>query len=172
MPNNKKTEKNEETITIPKKEYEELKAKAAEKESVYDKYLRIQADFENARRRLEKDKVDFVKYANEQMAFEFLPILDNLEISEKHIAEAKDFHAVREGVDMVHKQIQKFLKDIGLEKVKAVGEKFDPHLHEAVETVEAKDKDDDLIVEELKPGYKFNDKLLRPAVVKIVKNGG
>jgi molecular chaperone GrpE len=90
-------------------------------------------------------------------------------MSEKHIKEAKDFKAVQEGVDMIHLQIQKFLKDIGVERIKTLGEKFDPHVHEAVETVDDKDKEEGVITEELKPGYKFNGKLLRPASVKIVK---
>ncbi|MCX5668481.1 MAG: nucleotide exchange factor GrpE, partial [Candidatus Omnitrophica bacterium] len=81
----------------------------------------------------------------------------------------KDFKAVQEGVDMIHILIQKFLKDIGAEKIKTVGEKFDPHFHEAVETVDLKDKEEGTIVEELKPGYTFNGKLLRPASVRIVK---
>ena len=151
-------------------EYEALKANHDERDSYYDKYVRAHAEFENAKRRMEKDKVDFLKYANESFVVELLPIIDSLEMSEKHIKEAKDFKAVQEGVDMIHLQIQKFLKDIGVEKIKAVGEKFDPNLQEAVETIDAKDKEDGIITEELKPGYKFNGRLLRPASVKIVKH--
>ena len=160
---------NNEQVSIPSHEYEALKAKCAEAEAYQDKYLRAHAEFENAKKRLEKEKIDFVKYANEGFLYEFLPIVDNLEIAEKHIKEAKDFKAVREGVDMIQVQIQEFLKNAGIERMKTVGEKFDPHLHEAVETEESKDKEDGLIVAELKPGYKFNGKLLRPASVKIVK---
>lgn len=165
--NNKKQA--EETVTIPKQEYEALKAKHDERDAYYDKYVRAHAEFENAKKRMEKDKVDFAKFANECFIMDFLPIIDSLEMSEKHIKEAKDFKAVQEGVDMIHVQIQKFLKDIGVEKVKSVGEKFDPHLHEAMETIDSKDKEEGLIVEELKPGYLFNGKLIRPASVKIVK---
>ena len=161
-----------ETITILKTEYEALKAKVDEKDSFQDKYLRAHAEFENARKRMEKDKADFLKYANEGFVLDFLPIIDSLEMSEKHIKEAKDFKAVQEGVDMIHVLIQKFLKDIGVEKIKTIGEKFDPHFHEAVETVDLKDEEEGTIVEELKPGYTFNGKLLRPASVKIVKHGG
>lgn len=162
----------EETITILKSEYEALKAKFDEKNSFQDKYLRAHAEFENARKRMDKDKTDLLKYANECFVLDFLPIIDSLEISEKHIKEAKDFKAVQEGVDMIHVLIQKFLKDIGVEKIKTVGEKFDPNFHEAVETVDLKDKEEDTIVEELKPGYTFKGKLLRPASVKIIKHGG
>lgn len=162
-------EAKEDGVTVTRAEYEALKAKAAERDAFYDKYVRAHAEFENVRKRLEKDKNDFVKYANEGMIIEFLPIIDNLEIAEKHIKEAKDFDAVTKGVDMIQSQIQGFLKDIGLERVKTAGEKFDPNMHEAVETEESKDKEDGLISSELKPGYKLNGRLLRPAMVKIVK---
>ena len=157
-------------VTITKKEYEELKSKKIEQDSYYDKYVRAHAEFENAKKRMEKDKADYAKFANECFVIDFLPIIDSLEMSEKHIKEAKDFKAVQEGVDMIHLQIQKFLKDIGVERVKTAGEKFDPHMHEALETEESKDKADGLVVAELKPGYRFNGRLLRPASVKIVKN--
>jgi molecular chaperone GrpE len=162
----------EEMVTIPKKEYEALKAKENECGAYYDKYVRAHAEFENARKRIEKEKGDLLKYANEGFIVDLLPIIDMLEISEKHIKEAKDFKAVREGVDMIHIQIQKFLKDIGVEKIKSVGEKFDPNFHEAIETADIKDKEEELVVEELKSGYTFNGRLLRPASVKIVKHGG
>lgn len=158
-----------ETVTVPKGEYDALKALADERNAFSDKYLRAHAEFENARKRLEKERVDFVRYANESFMIDFLPILDALEISEKHIAEAKDFKAVREGVAMIQTLIQKFLKDIGLERVKTVGEQFDPHAHEAIEVDESPDKDDGIITAELKPGYRLNGKLLRPASVRIVK---
>lgn len=170
--NNNKNSRNNEKISIPKEEYSSLKTKAEECERLRDQCLREHAEFENARKRMEKDKIEFLKYANDRLMLEFLPILDSLEIAEKHIGEAKDFKAVQEGVNMIQVQIQKFLKDIGVERVKTVGEKFDPHLHEAMETEESQDKDDGLIVAELKPGYSFNGRLLRPAVVKIVKKKG
>lgn len=166
---NSEKERKDEKVTLAKEEYDALKAKADERDAFNDKLVRAHAEFENVRKRLEKEKNDFVKYANEALVFEFLPIIDNLEIAEKHINEAKDFDAVREGVDMIQMQIQEFLKDIGLERIKTVGEKFDPHLHEPVETEESKDREDGLIVAELKPGYRFNGKLLRPASVKIIK---
>ena len=90
------------------------------------------------------------------MILDFLPILDNLEIAEHHIKESKDFKAVQEGVYMIQSQIQAFLKDIGIERIKALGEKFDPHLHEAIEIEESNDKDEGIIIEELKPGYNFS----------------
>ncbi len=171
-PNNnaeKKTANASAPVTLSKPEYDALKAKADERDAFADKYLRAFAEFENAKKRLEKEKIECFKYANEGFILQLLPILDNLEIAEKHLKEAKDFKAVREGVDMIQAQMQDFLKDIGIERVKAVGEKFDPNLHDPIETEEAKDKNDGLVTAELKPGYKFSGRLLRPAMVRIAK---
>jgi len=159
----------EETVVLAKAEYDALKAKADERDGFYDKYIRAHAEFENVKKRIEKEKADFAKYATESLICDFLPIVDNLEIAEKHIKEAKDFKAVQEGIDMIQVQIQHFLKDIGLERVKTVNEKFDPHFHEAIETEESSDKEEGLIVGELKPGYRLNGRLIRPASVRIVK---
>jgi molecular chaperone GrpE len=167
--NNKKSP-GAESVTVSRQEYEGLAAKAAERDAYYDKYLRAAAEFENAKKRMERERADLLRYANEGFLLEFLPILDNLETAERHIKEAKDFKAVQEGVDMIQAQIQKFLKEIGIERIKTVGEKFDPHLHEPMETVESQDDNQDgLVVAELKPGYKFNGRLLRPAAVRIGK---
>jgi len=164
-----KKEEQDLTVIVSREEFEGLKARAAECDASRDKYLRAHAEFENIKKRMEKDKADFARFANERLVFDFLPIVDNLEIAERYIKEAKDFKAVREGVDMIQAQIMTFLKDIGVEKVKTAGEKFDPHFHEALEMVESGDKDDGVILEEVKPGYKLNDRLLRPASVKVAK---
>ena len=157
-------------VAVSKEEYAALKAKSDERDSLYDKYMRANAEYENAKKRMEREKIEFLRYANERLVSEFLPILDNLEIAERHIKDAKDFKAVQEGVDMIQTQIQAFLEDIGLERMKAIGEKFDPHVHEAIEIDQTSEHEDGLIVAELKPGYRFNGRLLRPASVRIVKH--
>ncbi len=156
-------------ISVSRPEYDIIKAKADERDLYCDKYLRLQAEFDNAKKRFEKDRGDLLRYANDGFLLEFMPILDNLEAAEKHIKEAKDFKAVQEGVDIIQMQIQRFLKDVGVERVKAVGEKFDPHVHDAVEVDETEDGDDGMVIGELKPGYKLNGRLLRPASVRISK---
>ena len=158
-------------VAVTQAELDALKAKAAERDAFYDKYMRAHAEFENARKRLEKEKNDFIKYANDGLIMEFLPMFDNLELAERYIQEAKDFKVVKEGVAMIQMQIQKVLKDIGVERIKTVGAKFDPHFHDALEIEETDDKgkEDGAILAELKPGYLFNGRLLRPASVKICK---
>jgi len=160
-----------EAVSLPKAEYEALKARAAERDAFSDKYVRAHAEFENARKRIEEEKTDYVRYATDGLVMELLPVVDNLELSEKYIKEAKDFKAVQQGLDMIHIQIQKLLKDIGVERIKTVGEKFDPHVHDPLETEETgdADKDDGRVVAELKPGYTLNGRLLRPASVRIIK---
>jgi len=168
--NHKTNEKPKETVTIPKEEYEALLARHEEKDALHDKYLRAHAEFENMRKRLERERVDVLRYAKEEFVSEFMPILDSMEMAAKHIDSSNDAKALKDGLSMIDAQVKKFLKDLGVEKIKTVGEKFDPHIHEAVEAVEADDKDENLIVEELKAGYTLNGKLIRPAAVKIVKH--
>jgi molecular chaperone GrpE len=161
--------RHDETVTIPASEYEALKEHAQQKDDAHDKYLRVHADFENALKRLDKEREAFLRYANESLILEFLPIVDNLEMAERSIKEAKDFDAVRKGVDMIHSQIQKFLKELGVERIKCIGEKFNPDRHEVMEACEADDREEDTIIEELKPGYMLHGRLLRPVSVKVVK---
>lgn len=160
---------NKETVTIPKGEYEALLAKHKEKDALNDKYLRAHAEFENLRKRLEKERIDILRYAKEEFVAEFMPILDSMEMASRHIDSSNDAKSLKEGLVMIDVQVKKFLKDLGVERIKATGEKFDPHMHEAVEAIEADDKDENLIVEELKAGYTLNGKLIRPAAVKIAK---
>lgn len=169
MNNGKNNKANNEKVELSKADYDVLKAKADERDLYYDKFLRLQAEFDNAKKRFDKDKSDLLRYANDGFLLDFMPILDNLEAAEKHIKEAKDFKAVQEGVDIIQMQIQRFLKDIGVERVKAEGEKFDPHMHDAIEVEETEGGDDGKVIKELKPGYRINGRLLRPASVKISK---
>ena len=156
-------------VSLSKSEYEALKLKADERDGYLDKFVRAHAEFENAKRRMEKDRIDSMKYANDSFVLDFLPIADNLEKAERYIKEAKDFKAVQDGVNMIHLQIQKFLKDIGVERIKTVGEKFDPHMHDPLETEDAKENEEGVISAELQAGYKVNGRLLRPASVRVTK---
>jgi molecular chaperone GrpE len=147
-----------------------LVAKSKERDAACDKYVRAHAEFENLRKRWEKDKLDNLKYAKEEFVAEFMPILDSIDMAARHMEVSSDAKALKEGFTMIDQQVKKFLKDLGVERVKAVGEKFDPHLHEAVEVEETNEKKDGTIIEELKAGYSLNGRLIRPAAVKIVKN--
>jgi molecular chaperone GrpE len=147
-----------------------LREELAAKDNYYDKCLRLQAEFDNFRKRVAKERVEFIKFANEALILELVQLLDDFERGIKSADQKKDFGLLHQGVDMISKQLHRLLEEKGLKRVKSVGETFNPHEHEALEVVEDKTKQDGLILEELQPGYKLNDRVIRPAKVKVVKN--
>jgi len=154
---NKKTDA--EIIEKQRREYQDL----------LDRYLRLQAEFDNYRKRSLQEKAGFIKFANEGLISELIGILDNFELSIKYADEKNDFKLMHQGVDMIIKQLHALLKSKGLEKIKTVGEKFDPHKHDALTIVEDQDVDSDTVVEELQTGYMLSGRILRPAKVKVAK---
>jgi molecular chaperone GrpE len=152
----------------------ELQKVKAERDSLVDRLARAQAEFENARRRASKEQQDFRDYATADAIKALLPALDSFEralhtTSESGKSEGGDF---RSGVELIYKQLQDALAKLGVRPIPAKGEPFDPHYHEAIELVETTDVPDHEILEELQRGYKFRDRLLRPAMVKVAKNPG
>jgi len=149
--------KNTSKHTIEKQNYEEL----------WDKYVRLGAEFDNYKKRSLKERGDFIKFANEGLIIELLSILDNFERGIKSAEQKKDYDLLHQGVDMISKQLHSLLETKGLSRIKSKGEKFDPHQHEAVEVVDG--DDEGLIIEELQPGYFLSGRIVRPARVKVVK---
>jgi molecular chaperone GrpE len=146
----------------------QLDALSAERASLYDQLLRRQAEFENYRKRIERERTQIYQRGREDVLLQFLPVVDNFEraLSSLETSEG-DAEALRHGVELIHKQFKDALSKFGLEPVEAVGQVFDPHLHEAV-TTEATDKHkENTVIEEFQRGYKIGDKLLRPAKVKV-----
>lgn len=161
---------------IKKKELKELKEIKAqlenclkEKEQYLNGWKRARADFLNYKKAEGERLQDLVKYANKEFLLKLLPVLDALTISEKEIPDDLKDNAWVKGLLNTKKIILNFFKEQGVKEIKAVGEKFDPNLHEAVEVVELPDKESGIIVEEIKKGYLFEEKVLRPAKVKVVK---
>jgi molecular chaperone GrpE len=148
----------------------ELQKVKAERDSLVDRLARAQAEFENARRRASKEQQDFRDYATADAIKALLPALDSFERAlESGRSEGGDF---RSGVELIYKQLQDGLAKLGVRPIPAKGEPFDPHYHEAIELVETNNVPDHEILEELQRGYKFKDRLLRPAMVKVAKNPG
>lgn len=141
---------------------------AREKASLYDQLLRRAAEFENYRRRIERERSDAYQRARVEVLLEFLPVVDNFERALSSLEDSGgDAEALRQGVELIHKQFKDALAKFGLEPVESIGHAFDPHLHEAV-TIEATDKHkENTVIEEFQRGYKIGDKLLRPAKVKV-----
>jgi len=136
---------------------------------LWDKYARLQAEFDNYKKRSCKERTEFVKFANENLILELLGILDNFERGIKAAEVKKDFELLHQGVDMISKQLHSLLETKGLTKIISIGRKFDPHLHEAVEVTEDEGVEADLISEELQKGYILNNRIIRPAKVKVLK---
>lgn len=134
-----------------------------------DQLLRQKADFDNTKKRLERDKVDAIKFANERLLAEILPIMDNLDRAMASLAEGHDPDKVMKGLKLAQAEMHQVLELHGVEMVKSVGEAFDPHVHEAVGAVESAEKEEGTILEEVQRGYMLNGRLIRPSRVKIAK---
>jgi len=136
-------------------------------QELWDKYIRLGAEFDNYKKRSFKEKIDFMKFANEGLIIELLSILDNFERGIKSAESKKDYDLLHQGVDMISKQLHSLLETKGLSRIKAIGQKFDPHQHEAVEVVDG--DNDGEVIEELQSGYLLSGRIIRPAKVKVVK---
>lgn len=146
----------------------ELQKVRAERDMLVDRLARLQAEFENARKRTAREQQDFREYAVADAIKALLPSLDSFERALQ--TSARDKSEFRGGVELIYKQLQDALQKLGLRAIPAKGEPFDPHLHEAIEMVETSDVDDHQILEELQRGYKLKDRLLRPSMVKVARN--
>jgi molecular chaperone GrpE len=144
-------------------------AKAEEAAQLNDRLLRLGAEFENYKKRVQREREDLVKFVSESFVVELLHIVDNFERAFQAAQGSRDFEVLHQGVEMILKEVEGFLKEKGVKKMNTVGEQFDPHKHEAMETVEAPDKPEDTIVEELQAGYELNGRVIRPAKVKVSK---
>ena len=147
----------------------ELQKVKAERDSLLDRLSRAQAEFENARRRASKEQQDFRDYATADAIKSLLPVVDSLE---RAVQVKSDPAELRAGVELIYKQLQAALSRLSVNPIVAQGEPFDPRFHEAIEMVETTDAPDHQVVEELQRGYKFKDRLLRPAMVKVARNPG
>ncbi len=139
-------------------------------EKNYDLYVRSQADIDNMKKRFQKEKEELVKYSNELLIKQLLPVMDSLEKAIDHSQDEKSINALREGVELTLKRLIDTLEKAGLKDVKAVNESFDPNFHEAISELEDNTKESGTVLKELQKGYILNQRLLRPSVVIISKN--
>jgi molecular chaperone GrpE len=146
----------------------ELQKLRTERDTLIDRLARLQAEFENARKRTAREQQDFREYAVSDAVKGLLPTLDSFERAlQIGAGDKSEFHS---GVELIYKQLQDALQKLGLRAIPAKGEPFDPHLHEAIEMVETTHAPDHQILEELQRGYKLKDRLLRPSMVKVARN--
>ena len=162
----------DEVTTEVNSEIETLKAELEQSQKDVsenaDRVKRLQADFDNFRRRTRQEKEELSTFVVQGLIKDLLPLLDNLERAIS--VESADETSLREGVSMIYKQFFAALEKNGLESIKAVGEKFDPNFHQAIMRVEDADKEDDIVAEELQKGYSVHGRVIRPSMVKVVAN--
>ncbi len=147
----------------------ELIKRAAEGEEAKERFLRLQAEVENNKKRLAKDKEEFLKFANVRLLESLMPILDNFDLALQHAEKDHDPKHVLQGIQMIRKLFGDAFKKEGLETIEPLNEKFDPHKHEAIGFEETDDKEEGIVVDVLQVGYLLNDRLIRPAKVRITK---
>jgi molecular chaperone GrpE len=150
--------------TVSRAEFDQLKS---ERDQLIDRIARLQAEFENARKRAERERTEYRDFATGSAVEQFLPVLDNFELALKSDSTIEQ---LRHGVELIVKQMEDALKQMQVVPVPAVGEPFDPRVHEALGAVEREDMPDQHVAEEIRRGYKIRERLLRPALVKVVHN--
>ena len=148
---------------------EKISAVQALADTNMDSYLRSQAEMENMKKRFQKDKQDLIKYGNETLTKQLLPVADNLEKALDHSKDEKSIEALREGVDLTLKGLINVLEKAGVEVVEAVGAPFDPNFHEAVSEQADDRAAPGTVLKELQKGYLLNQRLIRPAMVIVNK---
>jgi len=145
-------------------EIEKLKA---ERDALLDRLARLQAEFDNARKRAVREQQEFRDFAAADVIKNILPILDSFERALKAGGDAGDF---RNGVELIYRQFQDALQKVGVQPIAALGQVFDPRFHEAIEMVDTTEVPDHEVVDELQRGYKYKERLLRPAMVRVARN--
>lgn len=150
--------------TVSRAEYDQLKA---ERDQLIERLARLQAEFENARKRGEREKVEFRDIATGNVVEQFLPVVDNFQLALNATGNAEQLLS---GVALIVKQMEEVLQKMHVTAIPAVGEPFDPRVHEALGTVEREDIPDQHVAEEIRRGYRLRDRLLRPALVRVARN--
>lgn len=137
---------------------------AADRAELQDRFLRRQAEFENYRRRIEREKSEFHQYASSEAVTTLLPVLDDFERALKQEVADREY---QRGLEIIYQRFLEALKKLGLEPIDSVGQSFDPHIHQAVDRVETEDAEDQTVLDEYQRAYNFKGRLLRPAMVRV-----
>jgi molecular chaperone GrpE len=145
----------------------ELDRLKAERDQAIDRLARLQAEFENARKREARERADFRDFAVSGAVEQFLPVLDNFQLA---LGSSGSVEQLRAGIELILKQMDEVLRALNVTQVETVGARFDPRVHEALESVDRTDLPDHQVLDEVRRGYRIRDRLLRPALVRIVNN--
>ena len=159
----------EEPVKEPGSPSAELEQVRGERDQLLDRLARLQAEFDNARKREVKERADAREYTISHTVEPFLGVMDNFQLALKADGTAEQ---LRGGVELILKQMEDALKGLNVQAVETVGAQFDPRIHEALGSIETREFPDHQVLEEIRRGYKIRDKLLRPALVRIAANPG
>lgn len=132
-----------------------------------NQYIRLAADFDNYRKRQAQERENLIKFGTENALTKLIEVLDNFERGQKSLENVEDYAKVKESFDLIQKQVYETLSKLGLEEIKAVGEEFNPNFHEAVMQTPTSEHKEHTVIAELRKGYKFGDKVLRPTMVNV-----
>jgi molecular chaperone GrpE len=154
-----------------KKLEEQIRSAEEEAKKHYDKLLRVMAEFENFKKRIQKEKTEHLQYSNEKLLADLLPVLDDFDRVLDHVPEdaPKEVQAIAQGVELVRKNMMTALEKYGLKEIEAMERPFDPAIHEAVATGTSEELGPDTVMDVHRKGYMLNDRLLRPAMVTVAK---
>jgi len=157
---------------LPAGQLEDLKKRAAKADEHWERLLRTLADFDNYKKRAAREKQETAKFANESLLQRLIPVLDSFDMAlaaAAQTSQAQALESMQAGINMVYQQLKSALAEAGLEDVEAQGKPFDPNLHEAISQRETTEAAEGQVVQQLRKGYRFRERLLRPATVIIAK---
>ena len=162
---------NTEPVTLTAEEHKALTEQASKANENWDRFLRLNAEFDNYKKRAARDRLEAIKYANESLLESLIPTLDNFEMAMMAVdtATAESIDSLKQGISMVHKQLRDVIKDSGMEEIDAANQTFDPAWHEAVSQQESEDVAEGQVLQQLRKGYKLKERLIRPANVIVAK---
>ena len=148
-------------------EAQEIQKLKEERDGLYDRLLRKQAEFDNYKKRIDREKAEFAQFASSELMKELLTAVDSFELALRNAASEKGSENMLRGFELIHKQLQDTLARFGLKAVEAKGQKFDPNFHQAVATQPTNEVEENTVIEEMRKGYLLNGRLLRPAMVSV-----
>jgi molecular chaperone GrpE len=159
------------SATLTPQQLGDLKERAAKTDEHWERLLRTTADFDNFKKRAAREKQEAIKFANESVLQKLIPVLDNFDmaLAATQNAHSKSAQSLQTGINMIYQQLKSALTEAGLEEVDAAGKEFDPNLHEAVSQQETAEFPEGHVAQQLRKGYKFRERLLRPATVVVAK---
>ncbi len=164
-----KEKQQDKSVTISLEEFNALKEKSKQAAVYFDKLLRLQAEFDNTKKRLEKEKQEFVKFAEAFLILELIPIMEDFERALESANKKNDIKSLKKGIEIIVKHLKNLLAKRGLKEIETLSKPFDPTLHEALLQEEDEEHPENTITEEYQKGYSLGDKVLRHAKVKISK---